>query len=96
MVNIGIRVGTYGNTKLLKKGAILIMESNVLFYEEMKREGYCRLCDRILEKNTEKVIKFRTFRGHGDPIIICLGCISKINETIKSGMYHGVCLDVDK
>ena len=65
------------------------MESNTLYYEQTKRSGtYCRLCDKDIDKNTEKVIKFRTFRGHGDPIIICVDCIGKINETIESGKYH--------
>jgi hypothetical protein len=57
---------------------------NELEYRQTKRDCHCKCCDKYIDRDTEKVIYFRTFRGHGDPTHICLDCIEKINQLIET------------
>ena len=59
------------------------MEYNALYFRTTNRTCHCKLCDRVVERNTEKVIVFTTLRGHADTTHICLECIGNINKIIK-------------
>lgn len=47
-------------------------------YEQLKRTGYCRGCDKEIKADTEKVIKTWSFRNRGMHIIICDACVDKM------------------
>lgn len=54
------------------------MENFEFRYTE--RKCHCKVCDEVVERHTEKVIYFRTFRGHGDPTHICTNCLKKMYD----------------
>ena len=59
------------------------MDYNGLCLRTTKQDCHCKICDRLIERNTEKLIVFRSYRGHGDTTHICLDCVDKINEMMR-------------
>jgi len=47
------------------------------------RSCHCKVCDKLIKKDSEKMIVFKTIRGHMDTTHICLECIKRINDIIK-------------
>jgi len=59
------------------------MSFNKLEFRQTKQDCHCKSCDRVIKRNTEKVIVFTPFRGHSDTVHICLNCINNINKIIQ-------------
>lgn len=56
---------------------------NNLQYRNPKRLNcHCKVCDRVVPMS-EKIIYFRSWRGHGDATQICMNCLKIINELIR-------------
>jgi len=59
-------------------------------YRTLERSGYCRGCDKLIEKNTEKLISIYSHRNRGQHIYLCKDCVDKMvklisdNKEIKS------------
>ena len=60
-----------------------------MYFQEIEfrttlRSCHCKVCDNLIKKDSEKMIVFRTIRGHMDTTHICLKCIGKINDIINN------------
>lgn len=49
-------------------------------YRTLERDGYCRVCDDKVDRNTDKVI---TFRASREQCIICTWCIDKMTKVVE-------------
>jgi hypothetical protein len=58
------------------------MEYGELYFKKLDRDCHCKLCDKLVKKNTENFIVFKTIRGHMDTTHLCLQCIENINKLI--------------
>lgn len=50
---------------------------------EMKQKGYCRVCNKEIERKSEKVVTFYNEVRQGGYDYICLDCIKQIYNDIK-------------
>jgi hypothetical protein len=53
-----------------------------------KTNCHCKVCDKLIKPDVEKVFVFRSIRGHMDTTHICFSCIKKMNELINEGVYN--------
>lgn len=51
-------------------------------YRVSERNCFCRLCDREITKNSEKVIAHYSHRNKGQHIFICRECVSEMFTTV--------------
>ena len=60
------------------------MEQSVseIEYKKAQRDCFCRGCDKVIKRDTEKVIKFYSSRNRGMNIIICDKCVHEINNLL--------------
>ena len=54
--------------------------------EIMKRDGFCRLCDKKLKSGIDEAVKFYSIRNRGQNIIICLECVVRIKNATEQGV----------
>lgn len=59
------------------------MDFNKLECRTTSRTCHCKVCDKTIERNIEKVIVFTPLRGHCDTVHICQSCVDKMNELLK-------------
>ena len=50
---------------------------------QVERQAFCRACDKTLERNTEKVIAWYSFRNRGQHIYICTDCVTSMYNLIQ-------------
>jgi len=56
---------------------------NNLEIRKTKQDAHCKVCDKLIKKDTEFVVYFKTWRGHGDATHICFDCLKVINELVN-------------
>lgn len=54
-----------------------------LTFDPCPRNCVCRLCDREIPKNTEKVVHWYTYRQNGMNIILCVDCVNWLKDRIE-------------
>lgn len=64
-----------------------------LILEPMKRDGYCRLCDSLLQKEDKVAVKFYSHRNKGQSILLCIPCSVKIGKAANSYIDTGEFID---
>jgi RNase P subunit RPR2 len=59
---------------------------NDIRYEVMKGNGFCRGCDKLLERGKDWAVKTYSWRGRGQSILLCSSCVTV--------MYHKMEVDL--
>ena len=54
--------------------------NNEIEKRKIKRDGFCRGCDKELIRDKDEVIYTYSFRNRGQSIIFCMDCAKKIGE----------------
>ena len=59
--------------------------------EKMQRDGFCRLCEKHLKRNTDDRVRFYSPFNRGHHVILCLPCCEILGKVaadkIKSLLY---------
>ena len=52
-------------------------------YELMKRNAVCRVCNKQLQREVHKAVKWYSYLNQGMKIIICPACIKELNNIVE-------------
>jgi len=63
--------------------------SNKLEYTLMQRDGYCRGCDKLMQRNSEKAIKTYSIRNRGQHILLCKECVKDMYNLTQEEKQNG-------
>ncbi len=58
-------------------------------FRKIERKGFCRVCDKLLEKG-EEIFYTYSNRNRGQAIPICMGCIDEISCSFIDGLELGL------
>ena len=57
--------------------------NNNLSIRQAQRTCFCRVCDKEIQRNTEDIVSWYSWRNRGQNIHICIPCMKIIGKLVE-------------